>query len=243
MGQPQPLPLIYSDARFLAFSKPSGMPSVPGASPLQSALNYALEQFPELAHLPERRAGEPALLHRLDTGTSGVLLFARTPEVFKETIDRWSEIDKRYRAWVVPDPQLSLDDAPHARIISVPLAHSAKSKKRMIPVTRDTHSNLLRGRPLPALTEILTVHDRVQLGQGGHAWELEIAIKTGVMHQIRAHLAHVGWPILGDAVYKGPASSRLHLHAWRICVPWLDPKNGGLWMTAPPPPDFAPPSA
>ena len=60
----------------------------------------------------------------------------------------------------------------------------------MIAVTPKTHANLLRGRPLPALTEVLAVRERSDLTDlegGGQAWQLEIAIKTGVMHQIRVN--------------------------------------------------------
>ncbi|MFN7147189.1 MAG: RNA pseudouridine synthase, partial [Myxococcota bacterium] len=60
---------------------------------------------------------------------------------------------------------------------------------------------------------------------------------TGRTHQIRAHLASLGAPILGDPTYGGPEADRLYLHAWRIRLPWPGPSDE-LWAESPPPPGF-----
>lgn len=49
--------------------------------------------------------------------------------------------------------------------------------------------------------------------------DLEIEIETGVMHQIRCHLAAIGTPIVGDVLYSGPPSDRIYLHAWKLKIP------------------------
>lgn len=235
-----PLAVLYKGPELLALHKPSGLPSVSlRTGDTESALAQALLAHPELRSVPGRREGEPALLHRLDTGTSGVLLFARTPEAFARATQHWEEIDKRYRAWITPGPDAPV---PAPRVITAPLAHSAKSAKRMLVLTPQTPRNRLRGKPLPALTEVLAVHGRggpVAESQTGN-WDLEIAIHRGLMHQIRAHLAHQGWPILGDPIYgslehraRSEEAGRLWLHAWRVHIPWIEEERGGVWITAP----------
>ncbi len=194
--------IVVENAHVIALDKPSGMPSVPRSdeSGPESALTWVLKRHPELAHLPERRPGQPALLHRLDTSTSGLLLFARTQHAFETLIENWRAIDKFYRAWVA--------SAKLPRIIDLPLAHDAKSARRMIAVTEKTHKNRIRGKILPSKTEVIKTHASLENLQ-----DIEVRIHEGRMHQIRCHLASVGAPLLGDAVYKGQVSNRLWLHA------------------------------
>ena len=76
----------------------------------------------------------------------------------------------------------------------------------------------IRGRPLEARTEILEVR---RASRTQELYDLTVRIETGVMHQIRCHLASQGWPIQGDPIYRGAPSSRLWLHAWRLEIPPL----------------------
>lgn len=223
---------IYSSPDLLAFAKPAGLPSAPhSARPTEdSALTRALAQHPELALAKGLQPWEPALLHRLDTGTSGVLLFARTQEAFAQMRAQWKSLTKTYRAWVSPaSPQAHalLTALPHA--ITWPLAHSAKSAKRMLAVTPELPANRIRGRALSALTEIVRVHTHK-----GELFDLEIRIQTGVMHQIRAHLAASGLPIVGDPIYGTPHAEGMQLHAWRVeisGIPTIEaPLERGIWL-------------
>lgn len=245
MPQPTQITLLESNGELLAFHKPAGLPSAPHSSrPTEdSALTRVLAQYPELAGVQGLQSWEPALLHRLDTGTSGVLLFARTQEAFADLRARWKTFSKTYRAWVIPktpEARAMLSALPHT--VEWPLAHSAKSAKRMLAVTPDLPANRVRGRALPARTEIVRVH-----AQRGEYLDLEIRIQTGVMHQIRAHLAACGLPIVGDTIYGTPHELGMQLHAWRIMIPGASgdgsggsddsieaPLARGLWLGDPP---------
>ncbi|MGZ3697496.1 MAG: RluA family pseudouridine synthase [Bdellovibrionota bacterium] len=192
--------ILYEDERILALNKPSGMHSVPHSlEESGTAVHAALKHCPALQGIGAREL-EPGLLHRLDAGTSGVLLFAKTQAEFDRLRALWKSpsVTKTYRAIVSGDAPLGE--------YRLTLAHSAKSSKRML--VEPKHQNLIRGNLLPTLTRITAV--------SGHDVTLEI--ETGVMHQIRASLAHLGAPILGDEIYRGEAASRLMLHAWKLLL-------------------------
>lgn len=230
---------LHADGHVIVLNKPSGIPSVPLAgSSKPTAVALALEKYPELAQVG-RHVGKPleaGLLHRLDAGTSGVLAFARTPEDYERLKSLWksTEILKTYRALVSgepPFPKLPLK-------IELPIGRSAKSSKRMV-IAREDRAHQLRGNPLPARTEVLQAK-RIEFGAClRQLYDVEVTIRTGVMHQIRCHLSSQGWPILGDSLYKGDTSERLWLHAWKLRLP----HDGGALEVEAPLPEGWPESA
>ena len=277
---PEQIQIVYEDAQLLVLNKASGMPSVPhDSNQTETAVGLALAHFPALAHWAQptglgssgsgsddseergtqgqqgrRSALEPGLLHRLDTGTSGLLVFAKSQQEFKRLTEVWKnrEVVKTYRAWVSYSGinfQLQLP-----MTVTTPLAHPAKSARRMITWSETSH-NAIRGQPLPAVTHLIALHStfgpQAQPTPRPEAYsklitaDLEIRIETGVMHQIRCHLASLGCPIIGDSIYhplfsskeprsegrgfprqdeKGTAPTRLWLHAWRLTLPTADGK-------------------
>ncbi len=192
-----PLHVLHLDADLVAIDKPAGMPS----HPLQpgergTAVNALVARHPECADA-SADPREGGLVHRLDTLTSGVLLAARTPGAWRALRDAFSErrVDKRYLA-VVTGPVADEGE------IDPPLRHRA-----------DHVEPAPGGEGREALTDF-----RV-LSRAGDAALLEVRIHTGVLHQIRAHLAAVGAPVLGDTAYGGrphPGLDRFFLHAWRL---------------------------
>lgn len=212
------LPVLYEDEDILILHKHSGVPSVPHSSTeTNTAVNAALAHFPNLSQVGDNPL-EAGALHRLDTGTSGILVFAKKQEEFIRLREAWKKrkVKKIYRALV------DLRSPPPPKIpyrIDFPLAHDAKSSKRMIALVpnKPIHSNRIRGNPRPAVTWIRKVSGS----------DFEIEIETGVLHQIRCHLAALGWPIWGDPLYfkakdeKIPPfrQDRLWLHAWRLQLP------------------------
>ncbi|MBY0470499.1 RluA family pseudouridine synthase [bacterium] len=208
--------ILYEDESLLVLNKPSGLPSVPlTEKETETAVGMALNYFPALKNaLGDSQ--EPGLLHRLDNSTSGALAFAKTPEDFKRLKQAWrsGEVKKTYRA-IVDQKQAVLALGTIPKVITTPLAHDPKSKKKMIAVR--TSNQDFRGRILRARTSIQRLTPLSK-----NLWDLEIQIETGVMHQIRCHLASLGMPILGDPIYKGGASERIWLHAWRLAVPTRD---------------------
>lgn len=207
------LPVIYEDADVLVLNKSSGVPSVPfAASETETAVGSALAHDPALSTLATTGHGrlEPGLLHRLDTGTSGLLVFARNTHAFISLQHAWRDrrVTKTYRALAAPIPSLPYGKMRTERL---KLGHDAKSSKRMRVVNNALKNPMkdIRGKALETVTHITL------LAPG----DFEIQIETGVMHQIRCTLAHLGSPILGDAIYGGPVSPRLWLHAWKLKLP------------------------
>ncbi len=188
--------ILYRDDHLLAVAKPRGLPSVPNGGFLTHTL----------LHLVQGRFPEAAPLHRLGRGTSGLTLFALTPQARSAMSAAWREglVEKAYRALVagVPRaPSFSVDHRigpfPHPRLGQV---HAASDQGK------------------PALT-----HVQVLATRGGNAL-VEATIATGRPHQIRIHLAAAGYPLVGDSLYvaggipgpdpglPGDAGYRLHAH-------------------------------
>lgn len=216
--------VLYEDELLIALNKPTGLPSAPiHAAEESSAVALALKHFPGLPKIKTRKL-EPGLVHRLDTGTSGVLLFAKTQAEWERLRELWKrrEVTKIYRAIVSSGtkpvgPDHRKIPLPHA--IDWPLAHDAKSAKRMRALRPDsrTPKSSIRGKPHPARTIILAAEPLSR-----DRFDLTIQIETGVMHQIRCHLAALGTPIAGDAIYRGETAPRLWLHAWKLSYAQAD---------------------
>jgi 23S rRNA-/tRNA-specific pseudouridylate synthase len=212
--------ILYESEDLLVLNKPSGVPSS-GQSPSDpppwlDQLSQSAENTPLVAKL----SGLPefGLLHRLDTGTSGCLCVAKTLRAFEELAAKFRgrsdtrNLTKLYRAIVArSEPRTPL---PH--LMDHELARSKKTSKRVYLASK-VHPRSMKGQPMYARTYIEEMREL-----GAYA-DLTLRIETGVMHQIRAHLAYAGAPILGDPIYGGPSAERLALHAWRIAIPgWTD---------------------
>ncbi|MEO7161306.1 MAG: RluA family pseudouridine synthase [Bdellovibrionia bacterium] len=221
--------IAYEDDHLLVLNKDSGTPSVPhNPSETETAVGLALAHYPALANIG-RNVLEPGLLHRLDTGTSGLLVFAKSQTEFERLSAAWKkrEVEKVYRAWVSPTTPHSPDTTLQLPLrIDTPLAHDAKSARRMV-ACRESSRTAIRGKPLPAVTHLISLHSKISCSpplSDIYISDLEIRIETGVMHQIRCHLASLDYPIVGDPIYKGLKSPRLWLHAWRLSLSTSDGK-------------------
>jgi 23S rRNA pseudouridine1911/1915/1917 synthase len=173
------LEILLETPELVAVNKPAGVPSQPlRAGELGTIANGLAARFPECAQLgDDPRDG--GLVHRLDIGTSGVLVAARTEASYRALRDAFGGggVTKTY---------LAITDAlPVSRECEEPLAQ------------RGDHVAVDHTDGLPALTQfaIERATDRYAL--------VRCTARTGRMHQVRAHLAHVGAPITGDALYKG----------------------------------------
>lgn len=199
---PADVVVLYEDEHLLAVNKPAGLVVHPSYKHPDGTLADAV-----FARQAERGEGRPWLLHRLDRGTSGVLLFAKT-EAARRSMVRQIEaraLHKRYLAITagIPRPPDGLLDGALAR----DLAHD---RRRSIVVPD--------GEGTPALTRYTTLatHDEAAL-------VLAEPI-TGRTHQIRAHLTSVGAPLVGDTLYlpeghwaaDAQLASRAMLHAYTL---------------------------
>lgn len=173
---------------YLMVYKPAGVPSTPGEEP-NSIVEQVLTQFPEQRSIKGFKLGEGGLLYRLDTVTSGLVLFACSEKAFERFIaatDK-NEIEKLYLVLVAGRMQRQEGEI-HFRI-----AHDPRSKARMV-IARHGNENK-RGEWRQADTYYRVVETR-----GDHSL-LEVSIGRGSRHQIRVHFAAIGHPLCSDTLY------------------------------------------
>lgn len=193
---------VYVDDDVIVVDKPAGLVVHLGAGhPDGTLVNGLVARFPEIAEVgqPER----PGIVHRLDAGTSGLLVVARTERAYERLVADLSthQVHREYRAVVVGHPE------PERGLIDAPIGRSSRSALRMA-VT-------MPGRDARTRFEVLTRYDE-PLACALVSCELE----TGRTHQIRVHLSAIGHPVLGDATYRGRRPEvpmdRPFLHAHRL---------------------------
>lgn len=208
IAQPElPVRVLFEDEAVVAIDKPPGMPTHPLRSGERgTAANFLAGRYPELAQVG--RPLEAGLVHRLDPGTSGVLLAARSDPAYRELRKMFRErrIEKVYLALV----EGALD---RQQRVTTPIAHRPRTARRMQVCPDRKHAHQLRARPA-----ITSVRPRELYAQ---ATLVEITITTGVRHQIRVHLASIGHPVVGDRLYGHGSAlvadpERPLLHAARL---------------------------
>lgn len=186
------LVLLALNDDWLAVDKPSGIGVHPlDGSQIDTLLNAAIARHPELQEVGDGglRGG---VVHRLDVGTSGVVVFARTQATWQRLRRAFSQhqMDKRYVAVV---------DGEFERIGSIEFAlETVRSQPARVAVREGGRTCITRVRPLR---------------HAAHRTLVEARPLSGHLHQIRVTLAELGHPIVGDQIYGGPPASRLALHA------------------------------
>ncbi len=193
-----PLDILVERDDIVVVAKPAGIPSQPLRAGEKGTIANALAaRYPECAAIgDDPRDG--GLVHRLDIGTSGALVAARTVAAYRALRDAFGQglVDKEYVAIT--------DARPVSRDSDAPLAQ------------RGDHVRVDHTDGLPAYTSFT-----VERATADHAL-VRCAAQTGRMHQVRAHLAHVGSPIAGDTLYGGKPLGELpgfFLHAAKIAFP------------------------
>ncbi len=210
--------IIEETPDLLILNKPHLWSTLPKIGDLKTAPLEALPASPNLGealghHRSEQRViPEFGIVHRLDLGTSGLVVAAKSEPVYRLLREQWSTsaVTKIYRA-IVSKPSEDLRDLHLPFEIRTAIGHDLKSAKRMRALNEEKDLRRIRSKPLNALSEIKSYRSV----DPTHT-ELTIQISTGVRHQIRVHLASLGLPILGDLLYKGEPSSRLWLHSSEI---------------------------
>lgn len=198
-----PVRIAHVDAQVIALDKPGGMPGhALDPRRLGTAAAFLVARWPETARIGEPFSG--GLVHRLDTGTSGLLLAARTTAAFEALRGafRARRVTKRYLAITSGILDAPIDVA-HA------LAHDTADRRRM-RIARDGEVSW------PAHTHV------EPLARAGDRTLVAATIRTGVTHQVRVHLASIGLPVVGDLLYGGVegdlATGRHALHASALAI-------------------------
>ncbi|MEL6262009.1 MAG: pseudouridine synthase [Cyanobacteria bacterium J06626_6] len=245
---PLNFPILYEDAHLWAIAKPSGLPVLPGGRFLQHTVLYQMQQ---------RHPGEqPAPVHRLGRGTSGILLIAKSQQAravlarqFREHTTQASHpksspttsptptqqtFQKTYRALIGPTTPAQF---PAQLTCTYPIG------KHPYPQLGYLYAHTPNGLPAKSTCTVLQRRPTSTL--------LDVSIQTGRPHQIRIHLAAAGYPLLGDPLYttRGipypqsaaiPSDCGYHLHAHRI--QFSHPQTGKFLSIEAPPPSLLQPT-
>ena len=190
-----PLDIVYEDEHLAVIDKAAGMVVHPGpGNETGTLVNALLARYPELAEMmddPETH-DRLGIAHRLDRGTSGLLVVARDKPTLLALMRQFQErsVEKVYLALLERRPK------SNTGLIDAPIARDPRQRKRMA-VQRD-------GKP--AQTEFALLDDDLQ----GDRALVRLRLLTGRTHQIRVHMAFIGRPVVGDTVY-GRRKQRLRL--------------------------------
>ncbi len=217
VAQPIEFQVLERREGVLALLKPAGLSVHPGPGHLDGTLvNGLLHRFPEIARVGG--ALRPGIVHRLDLQTSGVMLAALSELAFLHLQAEFAarRVKKRYLAICrgVPEHRQALIEAPIGRSPDNRRAQSVRSA---------------RSRPATTAYRVLAEADNAAL--------LELDLITGRTHQARVHLAALGHPLLGDALYgAGTGAGRQMLHSHTVSVAL--PSGERCEWRADPPDDF-----
>ncbi len=242
-AQELPLAILHEDEHLLALDKPAGLVVHPAAGHRDGTLWNALLFLARGWSMEDAGGAEgrrPSLVHRLDRGTSGVLLVAKSAAVHAglQRALRSPSAEKVYRAVVYGRVRL-----PHGRIAGKIGLDPADRRRRLVSAA---------GR------DALTLYERLGEAAASPLSLLACRLKTGRTHQIRVHLAALGHPLVGDPLYGEPRHvagllraipdpqlaarcrdlARPALHAWRLA--FIHPvTRERLALESPLPPDLA----
>jgi len=178
-----PLDIIYEDQYLVVVNKPAGLVTHPGAGNRTGTLvNALLHKYSSLASGSD--SDRPGIVHRLDKNTSGLLVVARTDEIYQKLqhLIQAREIHRHYKAIICG--HLKEENGE----IEAPIGRSIKDRKKM--TVTDIKSR-----------EAKTAY---KLIERFHSYDyVEVALYTGRTHQIRVHFTHIGHPVFGDPEYGG----------------------------------------
>lgn len=209
--------LIYEDDQLLAFRKPSGL-AVQGGGGVGRSLDGLLAAFAKL------NGKRPRLVHRLDRGTSGVVIAARTRPAAAFLSEEFASRRARKTYLAMVQGVLPAQDA-------------GRIDAELVRVEEGGRPRMIVAKPGRKGAQAAVTHWRF-LARNGNAALVEAKPETGRMHQIRIHLASLGMPILGDRLYGtgSDGAPRLMLHAAELQI--RHPDGTSMTFTAPVPDDF-----
>ena len=201
-----PAEAVYNGPQLLVVNKPAGLP-VDGPEN-DALLNRALLYLNKAGEYGEDSLYQPALCHRLDTGTSGLVLIAKTPEAEQILLEaiRERQVKKTYLCVTFGRPI-----PPEGTLGGYLLKDANLGKVQILPEKK------------PGAKEVCTEYETIAVS--GRLALLKVRLITGRTHQIRAHMASIGCPILGDSKYGNNAANRelklkyQALCAWELVMP------------------------
>lgn len=201
----RPIDVVFEDDEMLVLNKPPGWVVHPGPGHTDGTLVHAL-----LHHCPDLKGigGEvrPGIVHRLDRDTSGLLVVAKSELAHRRLVEMFKErsVRKEYVAIVFGRPE------PERGVIRTLIGRSDSNRQKM-------SAKAEHGRMAVTHYEVVESDGRISL--------VRLRIETGRTHQIRVHMTHIGYPIVGDAMYgarkqesKALGATRQMLHAETLAL-------------------------
>ena len=192
-----PLTILYEDDDLLIVDKPVGLAVHPAPGhPSHTLVNAILSYYPNLADIGDSL--RPGIVHRLDKDTSGVMLVAKNSAAQAELAEQFKARSVVKAYMVLVKGHLS----PESGVIEAPIGRDLRNRKLMAVAAN--------GKEARTEYRVAKYIDDYTL--------LEVRPETGRTHQIRVHLAAIGYPVVGDKVYgvKSPYLSRQFVHASRL---------------------------
>lgn len=212
-----PFEVVYEDPDLVVVDKPAGVVVHPGAgSPNGTLIAGLLSRYPDIGALGSLSdPARPGVVHRLDKGTSGLLVVARTPVAYRSLVAQMGArtVGRRYLALVAGDV------ADDRGVVDAPIGRSARTPTRMAVTPT--------GRPARTRYVVVQRVDRLFVKGSWTARRaslLACTLETGRTHQIRVHLAAIGHSVIGDDRYGAPSTrgvleaGRLFLHAAELSI-------------------------
>ncbi len=204
-----PIDIVYEDEDLLVVNKPKGMVVHPAPGNYDGTLVNAL-----LYHCGDRLSGingviRPGIVHRIDKDTSGLLIVAKNDFAHEKLALQIKEHSFTRRYMTIVHGNIKIDEG----IVDAPIGRSPKDRKKMCVTDKNSRNALSK-------FEVIQRFDGFT--------KLQVTLETGRTHQIRVHMAHIGHPVAGDAVY-GPKNciTKLNgqcLHAGMIG--FIHPRDG-----------------
>ena len=217
------IPILFQNDELLAVDKPSGIPSQGTRDPRRPSLDVVLKQQLALEELFP--------VHRLDLGTSGVMLWALDSVVARELSESLQS-----RAWTKVYWALTARPPTESKQTDAEwLADSWRVDNHLKMKRRDFQGKSLNLNLPTRSGGDRAITDFRRLLKNGSSALIEARPLTGRRHQIRTHLATHSVPIVGDTDYGGESASRLMLHAYSLRWPW---RGAALEICAQPPREF-----
>lgn len=227
---------------FVVLNKPAGLPSAPLHEGDESALTFALENFPQIKGISGKKSVEYGLIHRIDTETSGLVLVALSQEFYDFMQNEQNE--SRFEKWYRADVKNSLN--LYEKIDGFPLPPLSKSEiekkiagNETISVESPFRKFGTGGKEVRPISENSGKAARKK--SGGTVYKTEISflsdekavahITNGFRHQVRCHLAWLGFPVVGDKIYnplsrESEKKEKMRFEAFKI--KFMNPETGSL---------------
>lgn len=208
-----PLTILAETSDYAVIEKPIGVTIHPSPTERsqQTIANALLHHFGKklaenFMEIEGKKIARPGIVHRLDKGTSGALLIAKTDQSLAWFQSHWKEVEKVYYAVVSGVP-------PRSGKIMAGIERNPQDRQKMMASDSEKSK------------DAITFFEREQVSSDEKYSLLRVKIPTGRTHQIRVHLSSIGFPILGDDKYDGKKADRMYLHAFSLIFPEKDQKE------------------